>query len=77
MMILYNYRYRGPYEYDKFVNNILQFFNETRFMEDKLLSKDYNQLQDNIKELDDILNSLIGENCKLQQQLLISEKAGV
>lgn len=77
MMILYNYRYRGPYEYDKFVNNILQFFNETRFMEDKLLSKDYSQLQDNIKELDDILNSLIGENCKLQQQLLISEKAGV
>ena len=46
-------------------------------MEDKLLSKDYSQLQDNIKELDDILNSLIGENCKLQQQLLISEKAGV
>lgn len=27
-MILYNMRYRGPLEYDKFVLNILQFHNE-------------------------------------------------
>lgn len=31
-MILYNMRYRGPLEYDKFVLNTLQFYNEVSVM---------------------------------------------
>jgi hypothetical protein len=27
-MILYNFKYRGPYEYEKFILNIYQFLNE-------------------------------------------------
>lgn len=76
-MILYNYRYRGPYEYDKFVNNVLQFYNETRYLENKLLKHEYSTLQQCLEELDNIVDVLTGENCKLQQQLLISEQAGV
>lgn len=75
-MILYNYRYRGPYEYDKFVNNILQFFNETKLLESKLVKSNYGQLQQEIEELNDIIDVLTGENCNLQQQLLISEQIG-
>jgi hypothetical protein len=30
-MILYNMRYRGPLEYDKFALNILQFHNDVFF----------------------------------------------
>lgn len=75
-MILYNYRYRGPYEYDKFVNNILQFFNEAKLLESKLVKSDYGQLQQEIEELNDIIDILTGENCNLQQQLLISEQIG-
>ena len=29
-MILYNMRYRGPYEYDKFVLNTMQYMNEAK-----------------------------------------------
>lgn len=76
-MILYNYRYRGPYEYDKFVNNVLQFFNETRYLENKLLKHEYSTLQQQLEELDNLVDILTGENCKLQQQLLISEQVGV
>jgi len=76
-MILYNYRYRGPYEYDKFVNNVLQFFNETKYLENKLLKQDYSRLQNQLDELDILVDTLTGENCKLQQQLLISEQVGV
>lgn len=75
-MILYNYRYRGPYEYDKFVNNVLQFFNETRFLENKLLKKEYNNLQQYLTDMDNLIDKLTGESCHLQQQLMISEQVG-
>ena len=26
-MIFYNFRYRGPYEYDKFILNTMQYYN--------------------------------------------------
>lgn len=73
-MILYNYRYRGPYEYDKYVNNIFQFFNETKYLEDKLLKKEYGYLQDYLNVLETTVNNLTGESCRLQQQLLLIEK---
>jgi len=59
-MILYNYRYRGPYEYDKFIYNVFQIANETRIMEKKLLSGEYKKLKDNVDELDEVLNKIVG-----------------
>ena len=35
-MILYNIRYRGPFEYDKFILNTLQLCNETKTLREKL-----------------------------------------
>lgn len=84
-MILYNYRYRGPYEYDKFVNNILQFSNEVKRLETKLLDSDYGQLKTVLVDLDQLVGigkpssevkSITGENCLLQQQLLLLEQIG-
>lgn len=39
-MIYYNFCFRGPYEYDKFVLNYLQFSNEVRFLESDLKEKE-------------------------------------
>ena len=33
-MILYNVRHRGPYEYDKFVLNIFQLYNDIAMLEE-------------------------------------------
>jgi len=71
-MILYNYRYRGPYEYDKFIYNVLQLVNETDSMEERVLSNEYSVLQSSLEELNGMIDELTGENCKLQQQLLFS-----
>lgn len=69
-MILYNYRYRGPHEYDKFIYNTLQLVNETDIMEKRVLSGDYNTIKNTIDELDAIIDKLTGEDCALQKQLL-------
>ena len=71
-MILYNYRYRGPYEYDKFILNTLQLVNEMDLLEDKLLKGDYGIIKQEINDLNLIIDEITGENCKLQQQLLFS-----
>ena len=45
-MIHYNMRYRGPYEYEKFVLNILQFTNEvTDFITDTESIESYKTLK--------------------------------
>ena len=71
-MILYNYRYRGPYEYDKFILNTLQLVNEMDLLEDKILKGDYGIIKQEINDLNLIIDEITGENCKLQQQLLFS-----
>lgn len=48
-MILYNLRYNGPFEYDKTVLNILQFYNEVNHLQNKELKKE----KDTIKSLYD------------------------
>ena len=49
-MILYNFKYRGPYEYEKFVLNIFQFLNEMTDLQAELSSDMEMNLTD-IKEL--------------------------
>lgn len=53
-MIYYNMRYRGPYEYDKFTLNILNYIN---FVNDYIYdmnntSKDYKTFKETQEEVD-------------------------
>ena len=38
-MIQYNMRYRGPYEYEKFILNVYQFYNEMLDIESSVSDK--------------------------------------
>lgn len=67
-MIHYNMRYRGPYEYDKFVLNILQYSNEaTNFIEDMTKVKDYQTLKMLYDTINDLYNMSTGDNGLSQQ----------
>lgn len=69
-VILYNYRYRGPYEYDKFIYNTLQLSNEIDILEGKVNQGGYKELSKDIAYLTKELENLTGENSKLQKLLL-------
>lgn len=73
-MILYNIRHRGPFEYDKFVLNILQVSNET-----KRLLKRFNATADSTipkkqEQIDKLLDSLSGEKGILQSVVTMQEQ---
>lgn len=54
-MIYYNMRYRGPYEYDKFILNTLQYNNMTNnFLEE--INEDVDYI--NLKAINDEVNNL-------------------
>lgn len=75
-MIVYNMRYRGPLEYDKFVLNTFQFHNEVN----GVLVKEFEN-SDNAKsfksmqiDLDKLAANYIGRELDLDKEL--SEKTG-
>lgn len=39
-MIVYNMRYRGPYEYDKLILNVFQYHNKVLDLESEMKEKD-------------------------------------
>ena len=61
-MILYNFKYRGPYEYEKFILNIYQFLNEMKDLRDTVeqetssgiaaISDKFKQQIDNLLDID-------------------------
>lgn len=56
-MILYNFRYRGPYEYDKFILNYMQIHNEVHRIKRKSFPGEdvrYGALKEEADELDRI-----------------------
>ena len=55
-MIVYNMRYRGPYEYDKFILNVFQFHNEMIDLE-KTVNSDNTSLASNKKLLEKLEKS--------------------
>ena len=73
-VILYNYRYRGPYEYDKFIYNTLQLSNEIDILEGKVNQNGYKELNKDIVYLTEELKNLTGENSKLQKLLLYEKQ---
>ena len=62
-MILYNMRERGPYEYDKFVLNILQLYNAINLAEINELSQTnagINSLNSMSTTVNSLYNKIIG-----------------
>jgi len=71
-MILYNMRYRGPYEYEKFILNVFQYHNEILRMKKELNEKN----EQNITELTEKLDKLREKVDELSNQILVlREKA--
>ena len=61
-MIFYNFRYRGPYEYDKYVLNVLQYSNMVNdFIHDINNTATWKTLYDLNNEVNDIYNKTIGD----------------
>ena len=73
-MILYNIRYRGPYEYDKFILNIFQLNNEIKRLQTEFNDTSLSQLLLKQKELNDIFNELTKEDNELDRLLSIKER---
>jgi hypothetical protein len=73
-MILYNIRYRGPYEYDKFILNIFQLNNEIKRLQKEFNDTSLSQLLLKQKELNDIFNELTTEDNELDRLLSIKER---
>lgn len=71
-MIHYNLRYRGPFEYDKLVLSIFQFFNLTKFLEQDIQAGGIGILGDKQKEIESLLNDLGGEHGLLSNILVMS-----
>jgi hypothetical protein len=78
-MILYNMRERGPYEYDKFVLNILQIYNSINLAE--LSELDANKTETNTlqliaNEIDKYYNEILSLSEQINTELL-KRKGGV
>ena len=80
-MISYNFRYRGSFEYEKFVLNILQFHNEMAMFRKRLLSKNKNskELLNAKEDLDSLFHETISNSPseELYYMLLTIEQGGV
>ncbi|WP_312339143.1 hypothetical protein [Anaerospora hongkongensis] len=72
MMIPYNFRHRGPYEYDKFILNIFQLHNEIMLLEERLNAGSANQLAQAKQEFDTVFSHLTGDEALSQKTLLLT-----
>ena len=60
-MINYNMRYRGPYEYDKFILNVFQYSNAIYDLEKELSEGDSgNTINEINKTVNDLFNQVVG-----------------
>ena len=76
-MIYYNMRYRGPYEYDKFTLNILNYIN---YVNDYIYdmnntSEEFNTLKKMQDEIDDAFETMT-KNSEIIYRYLIMNKGG-
>ena len=74
-MINYNIRYRGPYEYDKFILNIFQYSNAIYDFEYDLSSKGayttINELKDTVDTLFDQITQEKGFSDQVYRTLIM------
>lgn len=73
-MIKYNLRYRGPFEYDKLILNILQFSNEVKLLKNNLNATGKDSLDEYCAAVDNIYNALVSESNIMSELLKIKIK---
>lgn len=69
-MILYNFRHRGPFEYDKFILNTLQFHNEVAMLQGEVFKRgveNKEELLDLKEAFDNYYESFVNDNSTTQQ----------
>lgn len=76
-MILYNMRYRGPYEYDKFILNTFQLSNEVKMAEKHLKEKEEASIKESENTLDSYLDQYVGEKSSSMKLLLLELDLGI
>lgn len=64
-MITYNMRYRGAYEYDKFVLNVFQFLNLTKDISDKINKEKKDDISLYEEQLNKHINFLYGDGTSI------------
>ena len=64
-MITYNMRYRGAYEYDKFVLNVFQFLNLTKDKSDKINKKKKDGISLYEEQLNEHIKFLYGDGTSI------------
>lgn len=73
-MIKYNFRYRGPFEYDKLILTVLQLVNETKQLRKELEEGDLNLLSKQNNKLNELFDSLTSETGLLDELLRLRLK---
>lgn len=73
-MILYNIRHRGPYEYDKFVLNILQTSNEVKRLLKTFRSESNSEIIQKKESLRSYIDALSNEAGVLENILLAQKQ---
>lgn len=73
-MILYNIRHRGPYEYDKFVLNILQASNEVKRLLKTFHSESNSEIIQKKESLRNYIDALSNEDGVLENILLAQKQ---
>mgnify|MGYP003300241486 CR=1 FL=1 len=74
-MIYYNMRYRGPYEYDKFTLNILNYIN---YVNDYIydmnnLSEDYETFKKLQEDVDEAFNKALSHSEKIYKHFILNK----
>ena len=70
-MILYNMRYRGAFEYDKFVLNIFQISNEAKSLTKKFNSNEMSSIKELCALINDKYERFTQENNDSMKLLLV------
>lgn len=74
-MITYNHKYRGPFEYDKFVLNILSFHNiieNLETLEVRGANEEINSLLSTYNEIKNIFDSFTGDDGICERSFLLA-----
>ena len=70
-MIQYNMRYRGPYEYEKFILNVYQFHNEMLDIENSISdknSKNFISAANKLDEVSEQIKTLSDKLCIIKER---------
>lgn len=79
-MITYNNRYRGPFEYEKFLLNILSFHNivnEINICENEDINNSIIGLKSIQQEINNIYNSIVNNGLDEKLYIIIKQNRGV